>query len=55
MDRDEPTGPVDPNALLLAIETMLGYAGSIEATLWYKVGRDHGEVWVKNCLGMMLF
>jgi hypothetical protein len=44
MDLDEPRGPVDPSALLLAIETMLGYARSIRTTLWYKVGRDRGKV-----------
>jgi hypothetical protein len=44
MDLDKPKGLVDPSAPPLAIEIMLGYAGSIETALWYKVGRDHGKV-----------
>ena len=44
MDMDEPKGPVDPSAPLLAIETMLGYAGSVGTALWYKIGKDHGKV-----------
>jgi hypothetical protein len=44
MDLEELTGLVDPSALLLAIETMLGYTGSIGTALWYKLGRDCGKV-----------
>jgi hypothetical protein len=44
MDVDEPQGPVDPTAPPLAIETMLGYAGSIGTALWYEIGRDRGKV-----------
>jgi hypothetical protein len=44
MDQDEPRGPVDPSALLLAIETMLGYTGSVGTALWYEIGRDCGKV-----------
>jgi hypothetical protein len=34
MDLDKPKGPVDPSTPPLAIETMLGYAGSIGTALW---------------------
>jgi hypothetical protein len=44
MDIQEPTGLVNPSALPLTIETMLGYAGSIGTALWYEVGRDRGKV-----------
>jgi hypothetical protein len=44
MDMEEPTGPVDPSAPPLVIETMLGYTRSIGTILWYKVGRDHGKI-----------
>jgi hypothetical protein len=44
MDLDKPKGPVDPSALPLAIEAMLGYTGSIRTAFWYKVGRDCGKV-----------
>jgi hypothetical protein len=44
MDVDEPKGLIDPSAPPLAIETMLGYAGSIGTALWYEVGRDCGKV-----------
>jgi hypothetical protein len=44
MDKEEPKGPVNPSALPLAIETMLGYTGSMGTTLWYKIGRDCGKV-----------
>jgi hypothetical protein len=44
MDVDEPRGPVDPTAPPLAIETMLGYAGSVGTALWYEIGRDRGKV-----------
>jgi hypothetical protein len=40
MDVDEPKGPVDPSAPLLAIETMLGYTGSIGTALWHEIGKD---------------
>jgi hypothetical protein len=41
MDANEPKGLIDPSAPPLAIETMLGYAGT---ALWYEIGRDHGKV-----------
>jgi hypothetical protein len=44
MDAEEPKGPVDPSTLLLAIETMLGYTGSVGTALWYEIGRDRGKV-----------
>ena len=44
MDTEEPKGPVDPSALLLAIETMLGYTGAVGAALWHELSRDHGKV-----------
>jgi hypothetical protein len=44
MDVEEPKGPVDPSALPLAIETMLGYTGSVGTALWYEIGRDCGKV-----------
>jgi hypothetical protein len=44
MDAEEPRGPVDPSAPPLAIETMLGYTGSVGTALWYEIGRDRGKV-----------
>ena len=44
MDTEEPKGPVDPSAPLLAIETMLGYTSAVGTTLWYELSRDHGKV-----------
>jgi hypothetical protein len=44
MDVDEPKGLVNPSTPPLAIETMLGYAGSVGTALWYKIGRDCGKV-----------
>jgi hypothetical protein len=44
MDAEEPKGPVDPSTPPLAIETMLGYTGSVGTTLWYEIGRDRGKV-----------
>jgi hypothetical protein len=43
MDVDEPRSS-EPGAPPLAIETMLGYAGSIGTALWYEIGRDRGKV-----------
>jgi hypothetical protein len=48
MDAEEPRGPVDPSAPPLAIETMLGYAGSVGTALWYEIGRDRGKVGQKR-------
>jgi hypothetical protein len=48
MDADEPKGPVDPSALPLAIETTLGYTGSVGTALWYKIGKDRGKVGQKR-------
>jgi hypothetical protein len=44
MDAEEPRGPVNPSAPPLAIETMLGYTGSVGTALWYEIGRDRGKV-----------
>ena len=44
MDPEEPKGPVDPSALPLAIETMLGYTGAVGTALWFELSRDHGKV-----------
>jgi hypothetical protein len=44
MDVDKPKGLVNPSALPLAIETMLGYTGSVGTALWYEIGKDCGEV-----------
>ena len=44
MDPEEPKGPVDPSAPLLAIETMLGYTGAVGTALWYELSRDRGKV-----------
>ena len=44
MDPTEPKGPVDPSALPLAIETMLGYTGAVGTALWYELSRDRGKV-----------
>ena len=33
MDTEEPKGLIDPSALPLAIETMLGYTGSVGTAL----------------------
>jgi hypothetical protein len=38
------SGPDNPSALLLAIETMLGYTGSVGTALWYEIGRDRGKM-----------
>jgi hypothetical protein len=46
-DVDKPKGLVNPSTLLLAIETMLGYTGSVGTALWYEIGTV--ERWVKNC------
>ena len=54
MDVDEPKGLVDPNTPLLAIETMLGYTGSVRTALWYEIGRDRGKVGQK-CPRIFLF
>jgi hypothetical protein len=48
MDAEEPKGPVDPSAPPLAIETMLGYTGSVGTALWYEIGRDCGKVGQKR-------
>jgi hypothetical protein len=48
MDLDEPKDPVDPSTPPLAIETMLGYTGSIRTALWYELGRDCGKVGRKH-------
>jgi hypothetical protein len=40
MDTEEPKGPVNPSAPPLAIETMLGYTGSMGTALWNEIGRD---------------
>jgi hypothetical protein len=50
MDAGEPKGLVDPSTLPLAIETMLGYTGSIGTALWYEIGKDHGKV-CRQCHG----
>jgi hypothetical protein len=55
MDVDEPRGLIDPSALPLTIETMLGYAGSIGTALWYKLGRDCGKVCGSRFVRTMLF
>ena len=44
MDPEEPKGLVDPSALPLAIETMLGYTGVVGTALWFELSRDHGKV-----------
>jgi hypothetical protein len=44
MDAEEPKGPIDLSALPLAIETMLGYTGSVGTALWHEIGRDRGKV-----------
>jgi hypothetical protein len=44
MDPVEPRSTVDPSTPPLAIETMLGYAGSVGTTLWYELSRDRGKV-----------
>jgi hypothetical protein len=44
MDPDEPRGSTDPSAPPIAIETMLGYAGSVGTALWYELSRDRGKV-----------
>ena len=43
-DPEEPKGPVDPSALPLAIETMLGYTRAVGTTLWFKLSWDRGKV-----------
>jgi hypothetical protein len=54
MDTEEPRGLVDPSTPPLAIETMLGYAGSIGTALWYEIGRDRGKVG-RKCPRMIPF
>jgi hypothetical protein len=44
MDPEEPRGPVDPSALPLAIETMMGYTGAVGTALWFELSRDCGKV-----------
>ena len=44
MDPEEPKGPIDPGALPLAIETMLGYTGAVGTTLWFELSWDRGKV-----------
>jgi hypothetical protein len=44
MDPEEPRGTVDPSAPLLAIETMMGYAGAVGTALWHELSRDCGKV-----------
>ena len=44
MDAEEPKGPVDPSAPLLAIETMLGYTGAVGTALWFELSQDCGKV-----------
>ena len=44
MDLEEPKGPVNPSALLLAIETMLGYTGAVGTVLWFELSQDRGKV-----------
>jgi hypothetical protein len=50
MDADEPKGLVNPSAPPLAIETMLGYTGSVGTALWYEIGKDRGKV-CRQCHG----
>jgi hypothetical protein len=44
MDPVEPKNTADPSAPPIAIETMLGYAGSVGTTLWFELSRDRGKV-----------
>jgi hypothetical protein len=44
MDPVEPRSTTDPSAPPLAIETMLGYAGSVGTALWHELSRDRGKV-----------
>ena len=44
MDPEEPKGPIDPSALPLAIETMLGYTGAVGTALWFELSWDRGKV-----------
>jgi hypothetical protein len=44
IDPEEPRGPVNPSAPLLAIETMMGYTRAVGTTLWYELSRDRGKV-----------
>jgi hypothetical protein len=44
MDPEEPRGSTDPSAPPIAIETMLGYAGSVGTALWHELSRDRGKV-----------
>jgi hypothetical protein len=44
IDPEEPRGPVDPSALPLAIEIMLGYTGAVGTALWFELSRDCGKV-----------
>jgi hypothetical protein len=44
MDPEEPRGSSDPSAPPIAIETMLGYTGSVGTALWHELSRDRGKV-----------
>ena len=44
MDAEEPKGLVNPSALPLAIETMLGYTRAVGTTLWFELSQDCGKV-----------
>ena len=44
MDLEEPKGPIDPSAPLLAIETMLGYTRAVGTALWFELSRDCAKV-----------
>ena len=50
MDADEPGGLVDPSALPLVVETMLGYAGFIGTALWCEIDRNCRKVGGKDPL-----
>jgi hypothetical protein len=44
MDPEEPRGSTDPSTPPIAIETMLGYTGSVGTALWHELSRDRGKV-----------
>jgi hypothetical protein len=44
MDPEEPRGSTDPSAPPIAVETMLGYTGSVGTALWHELSRDRGKV-----------
>ena len=44
MDVEGPKGPVNLSTPPLAIETMLGYTGTVGTTLWFELSRDRGKV-----------